>query len=146
MGCTRKRQRLNEHERRGKLWREWVTHPASQRKGKVAVLSHWKKKKIQFCFSYWLWALSLKVIQEVGMRSRNVHLPRRISRKSDLGWTLTDTGTLWWWFSVWLFVTSWTSLPDSSVHGGSLGKNTGVGCHVLLQRIFLTQGWLNSSI
>ena len=26
--------------------------------------------------------------------------------------------------------------PDSSVHGDSLGKNTGVGCHALLQGIF----------
>ena len=31
-------------------------------------------------------------------------------------------------------------LPDSSVHGDSPGKNTGVGCHALLQGIFLTQG------
>ena len=30
--------------------------------------------------------------------------------------------------------------PGSSVHGDSLGNNTGVGCHVLLQRIFPTQG------
>ena len=29
----------------------------------------------------------------------------------------------------------------SSVHGDSLGKNTEVGCHALLQGIFLTQGW-----
>ena len=28
----------------------------------------------------------------------------------------------------------------SSVHGDSLGQNTGVGCHALLQGIFLTQG------
>ena len=28
----------------------------------------------------------------------------------------------------------------SSVHGDSPGKNTGVGCHSLLQGIFLTQG------
>jgi len=34
---------------------------------------------------------------------------------------------------------SWTSLPGSSVHGDSRGKNTGVGCHFLLQGIFLTQ-------
>ena len=27
-----------------------------------------------------------------------------------------------------------------SVHGDSPGKNTGVGCHALLQGIFLTQG------
>ena len=32
------------------------------------------------------------------------------------------------------------SWPDSSVHGDSLGKNTGVGCHAFLQRIFPIQG------
>ena len=31
------------------------------------------------------------------------------------------------------------SLPGSSVHGDSPGKNTEVGCHFLLQGIFLTQ-------
>ena len=29
--------------------------------------------------------------------------------------------------------------PGSSVHGDSPGKNTEVGCHALLQGIFLTQ-------
>ena len=37
------------------------------------------------------------------------------------------------------------SLPRSSVHEDSLGKNTGMGCHALLQRIFPTQ-WLNSGL
>ena len=32
------------------------------------------------------------------------------------------------------------SLSVSSVHGDSPGKNTGVGCHALLQRIFPVQG------
>ena len=32
------------------------------------------------------------------------------------------------------------SPPGSSVHGDSAGKNTGVGCHALLQGIFLTEG------
>ena len=32
------------------------------------------------------------------------------------------------------------SLPSSSVHGDSPRKNTGVGCHVLLQGFFPTQG------
>ena len=32
------------------------------------------------------------------------------------------------------------SPPGSSVHGDSPGKNTGVGCHFLLQGIFFTQG------
>ena len=31
-------------------------------------------------------------------------------------------------------------LPSSSVHGDSPDKNTGMGCHFLLQGIFLTQG------
>ena len=33
-----------------------------------------------------------------------------------------------------------SSLPGASVHGDSQGKNTEMGCHALLQRIFLTQG------
>ena len=32
------------------------------------------------------------------------------------------------------------SPPDSSVSGDSPGKNTGVGCHALLQRLFPTHG------
>ena len=32
------------------------------------------------------------------------------------------------------------SLPGSSVHGDSPGKNTGVGCHAFLQGIFPVQG------
>ena len=32
------------------------------------------------------------------------------------------------------------SPPGSSIHGDSPGKNTGVGCHTLLQGIFPTQG------
>ena len=32
-------------------------------------------------------------------------------------------------------------LPGSSVHGDSPGKNSGVGCHALLQGIFPTQGF-----
>ena len=37
-----------------------------------------------------------------------------------------------------LFSASW---PGSSVHGDSPDKNTGVGCHVLLQGVLPTQGW-----
>ena len=33
-----------------------------------------------------------------------------------------------------------SSPPGSSVHGDSPGKNTGVGCHALLQGIVPTQG------
>ena len=40
---------------------------------------------------------------------------------------------------VWCIPIDWR-LPVSSVHGDSSGKNTGVGCHALLQGIYLTQG------
>ena len=40
---------------------------------------------------------------------------------------------------VWPFASPWTNPPDSSVHGDSSGKNSGVGCHSLLQGIFSTQ-------
>ena len=36
------------------------------------------------------------------------------------------------------------SSPGSSVHGDSSGKNTGVGCHFLLQGIFLTHPGIDS--
>ena len=34
------------------------------------------------------------------------------------------------------------SLPGSSVHGDSPGKNTGVGCHPLLQVKLKPDGWV----
>ena len=39
-----------------------------------------------------------------------------------------------------LVVTPWISPLDSSVHGDSPDKNTGVGCHAFLQEIFPTLG------
>ena len=41
---------------------------------------------------------------------------------------------------VQLCVILWTPLLDPSIHGDSLGKNTGVGCHAFLQGIFQMQG------
>ena len=50
----------------------------------------------------------------------------------------------WWWFSHQVESNCYNPMdcspPDSSVHGDSPGKNTGVGCHFLLQGIFPTQG------
>ena len=42
---------------------------------------------------------------------------------------------------VWLFATPWTIAHWLLCPWNSLGKNTGVGDHSLLQGIFLTQGW-----
>ena len=41
---------------------------------------------------------------------------------------------------VWLFATLWTVACQALCPRNSPGKKTGVGCHVLLQAIFLTQG------
>ena len=41
---------------------------------------------------------------------------------------------------VQLCVTPWTVAHQAPLSMGSPGKNTGVGCHFLLQRIFPTQG------
>ena len=41
---------------------------------------------------------------------------------------------------VCLFVTSWTVAHKAYLFIGFSGKNTGVGCHFLLQGIFLIQG------
>ena len=41
---------------------------------------------------------------------------------------------------VWLFATPWTVAPRLLCPWDSPGKNTGVGCHFLLQGIFPTQG------
>ena len=47
---------------------------------------------------------------------------------------------------VQFFVSPWTVARQAPlVHGDSPGKNTGVGCHALLQGIFQTQG-LNSHL
>ena len=43
--------------------------------------------------------------------------------------------------SVWLFATPGTLAHQAPLFMGSLGKNTGVGCHALLQGIFLTRDW-----
>ena len=40
---------------------------------------------------------------------------------------------------VQLFVILWTVAHQAPLSLGFSGKNTGVGCHALLQRIFLTQ-------
>ena len=41
---------------------------------------------------------------------------------------------------VQLFATPWTAAHQALLSMNSLGKNTGVGSHSLLQGIFLTQG------
>ena len=39
------------------------------------------------------------------------------------------------------FATPWTVALEAPLSVGFLGKNTGAGCHFLLEEIFPTQGW-----
>ena len=67
-------------------------------------------------------------------------------------WFLTSKTYCWIWYVLFyvlclvvqscltLFNPMDCGLPGSFVHGDSPGKNTGVGCHALLQGIFPTQG------
>ena len=70
---------------------------------------------------------------------------------SGFGWclpTVLAPKNCWTWHVLCLVAQSCTilynpldySLPGSSAHGDSPGKNTGVGCQALLQRIFPNQG------
>ena len=55
--------------------------------------------------------------------------------------SLCDPWTTTIYYILLLYIVDpWTTSPGSSVHGDSPGKNTGVGCHALLQGIFPTQG------
>ena len=61
------------------------------------------------------------------IRKSNDHLHRAVlCSVTQLRWTLCNPMDC--------------SPPGSSVRGDSPGKNTRVGCHALLQEIFLTQG------
>ena len=51
---------------------------------------------------------------------------------------INESDSVSWLSHVWFFVTPWTVAHQSPWN--SPGKNTGVGCHVLLQGLFLTQG------
>ena len=42
---------------------------------------------------------------------------------------------------VWLFAAPWTIAHQAPLSMDFPGESTGVGCHLLLRGIFLTQGW-----
>ena len=54
-------------------------------------------------------------------------------------WIVCAVRCTWSLSCIWLCDPADCSLPGSSVHSHSPGKNTGVGCHALLQGIFPTQ-------
>ena len=70
-------------------------------------------------------------------------IPYAPPQSSDSKW-LRSQQLIWWWFSC--FVVSYSCEPmdysplGPSIRGDSPAKNTGVGCHFLLQGIFSIQG------
>ena len=87
------------------------------------------------------WEEAFNLSGQLGWEPWPYHLPAF--------WPWTNYITIWASLQVFSVTQSYLtpchplgcSLPGSSVNGNSLGKNTRVGCHALLQGIFLTQGW-----
>ena len=83
----------------------------------------------------------------IGFPSRNLHVELSRSQE-ERGWIpeqkflswFSPTCTQFLQLCLTLCNPMDCSLPGSSVHGDSPGKNIGVGCHALLQGIFSTQG------
>ena len=110
----------------------------------------------------WVWSLVEKIAWSRKWQPTLVFLPRKFNGQKSLAcyspWVhkesnrtehahtmngyLIDTFVLCWVAQPCLTLCNPVdcSLPGSSVHGDSPGKNTGVGCHALLQGIFPTQG------
>ena len=80
-------------------------------------------------------SLSRRMLQTSWRRVGWVYfiLPVRRTSRSSLLWLVTQS-------CLTLCHPMDCSLSGSSVHGDSPGKNTGVGCHALLQGIFPTHG------
>ena len=73
--------------------------------------------------------------------------PKRKGCEAEQGWSLSWKGlttNVMWVLSCSVvsdsFATPWTVVPRLLCPCNSLGKNTGVGCHFLLQGIFPPQG------
>ena len=62
----------------------------------------------------------------------------RLSTKKNRGDLKKEKVTVKSFSPVWLLVTLWTVAYQAPLSMGSPGKNTGVGCHFLLQGIFPT--------
>ena len=80
-------------------------------------------------------SFSLRMLQTSWRRMVWIYfiLPVRRTSRSSLLWLVTQS-------CLTLCDPMDYSLSGSSVHGDSPGKNTGVGCHALLQGIFPTHG------
>ena len=70
-----------------------------------------------------------------------------ILQARTLEWVAISFSNAWKWkvkvkslSRVWLFVTPWTVARQAPLPWDFQGKNTGVGCHFLLQGIFTIQG------
>ena len=98
------------------------------------------------CFGRCVYKLSCPVVRRIFPdQGLNPYIDRQILNC----WTTREVlTTIWKWkkvkvksFShVRLFATPWTPANQAPCPWDFPGKNTGVGCHFLLQEIFLTQG------
>ena len=119
----------------------------------------WPSSDIRLALDY-----SLFVCNKASMETERKHsekpfdtvlIPSVWSVGNEHRWVWLDTVGLWWWVACSMTralcvcvshlvmsdsVTLWTRAYQVPLSMDFPGKNTGVGCHFLLQGIFLTQG------
>ena len=82
--------------------------------------------------------MSLSLKETKNKKSLTMHYGCGLGKIEDMDWQFVVTVQLL--NHVQLFVTLWTVARQAPHSWGSPGRNIGMGCHFLLQRIFLTQG------
>ena len=107
-----------------------------------------------FCFVVWLFSFSVIILRSIFAVLSVSNLLSLLLSSIPLYWCITICLSLHLLMGIWVVfcaclvaqscLTLWDpmdcNLPGSSAHGDFPGKNTGVGCHALIQGIFLAQG------
>ena len=122
---------------------KWVAIPFSRGSSQPRDQT-WVSRIAGRSFTVWATRESLKLV-----KNKDNPLPT-LKKKKKVSANYRKRHSWWLQYSPVLFLVAHScptlcnsmdcSLPGSSVHGDSPGKNAGVGCHALLQGIFPTQG------
>ena len=120
----------------GKQWKQWQTllFWAPRSLQIVTRLSPARQTRVWVSSESWWWTGKPGVLQSLGLQSRT-----QLSDWTD--WMAVGAVLCLVAQSCLILCDPMDcSLPGSSVHGDSPGKNSGVDCYVLLQGIFPSQG------
>ena len=110
-----------------KYWESHIPSPLSPHLLLTSYIS------LKICYSWWA------NIDTILLTKFIVYI--RVHSLSFILWILTTVWCASCFSHVRLFATLWIIAYQAPLPWDSPGKNAGVGCHALLQRIFPTQGW-----